>query len=175
MSGVVVSWVLDNAAVKEHSDLIVLLVLADHAHEDGTHAYPSVRTIARRGRLARSTVQRSLRRLEGTGEIEAAGRLGSGTVIWRLPRAAACGPPAHAETATSAPGGPQDAAPGAASSTREGSILRPEPSENRPPTLGGDRAARDLRERGQCRFCGEVELYVDGQCTECGHENGVAS
>ncbi len=47
MSVRVLSWVFDHSPVEHRGDLLVLLVLADHAHDDGTRAFPSVETIAR--------------------------------------------------------------------------------------------------------------------------------
>lgn len=53
-------WELD----LPQSDKMVLLVIADHASDDGTNAYPSVGTIARKSSMSERTVQRSLVRLE---------------------------------------------------------------------------------------------------------------
>jgi len=69
MSVRVLSWVFDSSAVEHRGDLLVLLVLADHAHDDGTHAFPSVDTIARKARLSRRGAQLALRRLERLGAI----------------------------------------------------------------------------------------------------------
>ena len=46
------------------TELLVLIVLATHAHEDGTSAFPAVETIAAKARVTRRTVQYALRRLE---------------------------------------------------------------------------------------------------------------
>jgi hypothetical protein len=62
----------------------VLLVL-DHAHDDGTHAFPSVEKIARKSRLSRRGAQLALRRLERLGAIEPTGNKGPrGTVGYRV-------------------------------------------------------------------------------------------
>ena len=66
------SWVLRHSEVAG-TDRLVLLVLADHAKEDGTAAWPSVATIAREARAGERTVQYSLRRLEEAGAIRRAG------------------------------------------------------------------------------------------------------
>src|SRR5437879_5273234 len=55
--------------VWEHSratggDLLVLLAIADHAHDDGGGAWPSVETLAKMARLTERQVQRALRHLE---------------------------------------------------------------------------------------------------------------
>lgn len=51
------------------SDRLVLVVLADYAHEDGTKAFPSQETIARRVSLSPRTVRRCLKWLEDNGRI----------------------------------------------------------------------------------------------------------
>jgi hypothetical protein len=48
---------------------LVLLALADHAHPDGTHAFPAVAELARMCGVSDRTVQRTLRDLEASGEI----------------------------------------------------------------------------------------------------------
>ncbi len=83
MSVHVTSWVLS------HSDerlgrRLVLLVLADHANEDGTGAYPSVETIAREARLSVSQAKRCLRDLRESGAIEPTGTMPAGNVIYSV-------------------------------------------------------------------------------------------
>ena len=51
------------------SKLLLLLALADFAHDDGANVYPSVDTLAQKTRCDRRTVQRNLRQLEGEGAI----------------------------------------------------------------------------------------------------------
>ena len=51
------------------SKLLLLLALADFAHDDGGNVYPSVDTLAQKTRCDRRTVQRNLRQLEGEGTI----------------------------------------------------------------------------------------------------------
>lgn len=63
------SWVWDNAPTSKPSELLTLLVLADHANDDGTGCWPSVRTIKRRIRASERTVQYALRDLEAKGII----------------------------------------------------------------------------------------------------------
>ncbi|QEC49662.1 hypothetical protein FSW04_20160 [Baekduia soli] len=69
MSVRVMSWVFDHSDVEHRGDLLVLLVLADHAHDDGTSAFPSVATIGKKARLTRRGAQLALRRLEASGAI----------------------------------------------------------------------------------------------------------
>jgi len=51
------------------ADKMVLLVIADHASDDGTNSYPSVGTIARKSSMSSRNVQRCLSRLEGQGLV----------------------------------------------------------------------------------------------------------
>ena len=51
-------------------DKLVLLKLADCASEDGSGAWPAVKTIAKHCGIHERTVQRSLRELEAAGYIE---------------------------------------------------------------------------------------------------------
>jgi DNA-binding transcriptional MocR family regulator len=74
-------WVLDEAPVNDAQSLAVLFALAEQAHEDGTGAYPSHATLARRGRCSVSTVQRRLAELEAAGLI----RRGDQTIVSRFP------------------------------------------------------------------------------------------
>ena len=52
------------------SALLVLLAIADHCHDDGDGAYPSINTLAKKTRLTRRNVQLLLRKLEVLGELE---------------------------------------------------------------------------------------------------------
>lgn len=49
-------------------DLLVLLAIADFANDTGD-AYPSIRTLAIKSRLAERNVQRAIRRLQRSGEL----------------------------------------------------------------------------------------------------------
>ena len=51
------------------SKLLLLLALADFAHDDGDNIYPTVDTLVQKTRCDRRTVQRNLRQLEGEGAI----------------------------------------------------------------------------------------------------------
>jgi len=62
-------------------DLLVLLVLAEHAHKDGGGAWPSVQRIAQLARLSIRGTQSALRKLESAGVIEATPRTGTTTYI----------------------------------------------------------------------------------------------
>lgn len=54
----------------EPHELLVMLVLADHASDDGTDAWPSVETIAAKVRRTPRSVQRTLAELRDKGYIE---------------------------------------------------------------------------------------------------------
>ncbi len=73
MSVHVMSWVLKHSE-ETLGRRLVLLVLADHAKEDGTEAWPSVQTIVEQARISERQVQYALRRLEEAGAITKNGR-----------------------------------------------------------------------------------------------------
>lgn len=51
----------------EGTEFTVALALADHAHDDGTHIFPSVSALALKTRQSESSVQRHLRRMREVG------------------------------------------------------------------------------------------------------------
>ena len=53
---------------------LVLIAMADHAHNDGTGCYPSIATLARKTSLSIRGVQSTVRRLEQTGFLVAMGK-----------------------------------------------------------------------------------------------------
>lgn len=63
---------------------LVLLALADYAHDDGSNAHPSVKTLARKARVDERTVQRALADLVATGELVKTGQTKHGVSIWTL-------------------------------------------------------------------------------------------
>ncbi|MBF4603730.1 helix-turn-helix domain-containing protein [Curtobacterium sp. VKM Ac-2884] len=64
-----ITWVLYEAPVTTQSHLLVLLALADRAHDDGTAAYPSREWIGERARCSVRSVASHLRALEENGLI----------------------------------------------------------------------------------------------------------
>ncbi len=62
-------WAMDEAPVTDPQSLVLLQALAECASEDGTGAYPSQSTLARRGRCSLSTVGRYLAAMERDGII----------------------------------------------------------------------------------------------------------
>lgn len=64
-------WVIEHSPHKG-ADLVVLLMLANHAHADGTGSHPSLATLARETRMSRRQVIRIVERLEVAGAIRVA-------------------------------------------------------------------------------------------------------
>ena len=83
MSVHVLSWVL-RCSEETLGRRLVLLVLADHAKDDGTAAWPSVATIGREARMSRRSVQEALRRLQMSGAIAPTGVSRAGTTIYSV-------------------------------------------------------------------------------------------
>src|SRR5436190_812707 len=50
--------------------MLLLLAIADHAHDDGKGAYPSVETLARKTRQTERNVQLLLNTLQASGELK---------------------------------------------------------------------------------------------------------
>lgn len=83
MSLPVMVWVM------KHSDetlgrRLVLLALAEFAHDDGTRAFPTVETISRRARLSESQTRVNLRALEASGAIVCTGKTTKGVRIYSV-------------------------------------------------------------------------------------------
>lgn len=70
MSIRVISWALNDAPVKSPTEAIVLVAMADTAHDDGTDSRQAVSTIAKKSRVSARTVQRVMRDLEERGLIK---------------------------------------------------------------------------------------------------------
>lgn len=83
MSVHVTSWVLKNSPAA-HGARLVLIVLADHANEDGTGAYPSIATIASEARLSENAVRAALKRLQKDHAIRHEGYSVFKTKVWRV-------------------------------------------------------------------------------------------
>ena len=83
MSVTAVTWVLQFSD-ERLGNRLVLIALADHAHSDGSNAFPSVKTIAREARMSERNVQRALRALEQSGAIRSCGRHHSGSMVYEV-------------------------------------------------------------------------------------------
>ena len=70
MSWQATSWVYRHS-LSRHSSRLVLLCIADHAHDDGTNSYPSVSSICRETLLGERIVQQSIADLVSIGELRA--------------------------------------------------------------------------------------------------------
>lgn len=84
MSIHVIAWVIEHAVVGTPSELLVLLMLANHAGRDGGDAYPNTRTLARECRMSRRQVQRLLGDLVAAGHLEVTGLLAHGVKRYRI-------------------------------------------------------------------------------------------
>lgn len=69
MSWKVGSWALNEAPVEQPVQVLILVALSERCNDDGTVAYPSVKTIASKTRVSVRTVHRELKNLEGMGVI----------------------------------------------------------------------------------------------------------
>ena len=91
MSKEAVKWAMDDAPMlltgkgkPDSTARHVLQALAEHAHKDGSNAYPTLRRLRYRTGYDRSTVQRALRRLEDGKLIAATGITDYGVTIYSL-------------------------------------------------------------------------------------------
>lgn len=56
-------------SAQKGASLLVLLAIADHAHDDGTGAYPSLDNLAKKVRMTKRNTQNILRHLAQSGEL----------------------------------------------------------------------------------------------------------
>lgn len=68
MSIKIMSWVWQHSQHKG-SELLLLLAIADYAHDDGTNAFPSIETLAAKTRMSQRATQYGIRALEEAGAI----------------------------------------------------------------------------------------------------------
>lgn len=135
MSVHVLSWVL-RSSEETLGRRLVLIVLADHAHDDGSEAWPSVETIAREARLSTRQVQRCLRDLEAAGSIRKTGTSRTGTSVFAVVMQAAEGGDNLSER------GRHIVPVGATSDAGRGDDMSPEPSLEQPPKESSVELAR---------------------------------
>ena len=83
MSVHVISWVLRHSR-ETLGRRLVLIVLADHASQDGSGSWPSVKTIAAEACMSERAVQYALRDLEESGAIMRMGWGPNGTIDWTV-------------------------------------------------------------------------------------------
>lgn len=124
------NWAWERLDVDSHTDLLVLLALADHANDDG-ECWPGHAYVARKARLDERTVPRVIRRLAARGLVRIAPREGkSNRYTLNLaddPGWAATG---DADTPGSAPGVGEGETPGTAPG-----VSPPRVDSKSPPTL----------------------------------------
>ncbi len=125
MSIRVMTAVWDHAAVSA-GELIVLLAMADFAHDDGAGVYPLQSTLAAKARMTDRNLRYCLEALEEKGYIERIGKRGTRT-LWRVepnPENISCRKPTSAQS-----GSPLPTEPSVEPSIEEVSI---EPSSSEP-------------------------------------------
>lgn len=83
MSLAVLTWVFKYSEAKL-ANRLVLLALADYAHDDGSKAFPSIPTLAAKARVSERTAIRCLQALVKDGEIEQTGKTRGGTKIYKV-------------------------------------------------------------------------------------------
>ena len=77
------AWVIDNAEVGG-GELLVLLMVANHARSDGREARPSVASLAAECRMSVRQVQRILASLVAAGHLELEGATKVGVRVYRI-------------------------------------------------------------------------------------------
>jgi hypothetical protein len=79
------SWVIEKSEHKS-GNLVVLLMIANHAHSDGKGSWAGTATLAAESRMTRRQVQRCIRQLEKSGELRIEMNAGPrGTNLYSLP------------------------------------------------------------------------------------------
>lgn len=77
------TWVLDQSD-ERLGNRLVLLALAEYAHDDGTKAFPSNATLMRRTRLSERAVRDCLRSLEKSRSVTCTSTLPNGTRVYTV-------------------------------------------------------------------------------------------
>jgi DNA-binding Lrp family transcriptional regulator len=80
----VMSEVWADAEDVSEGTLVVLLAMADWAHDDGTGVFPSQKVLAQKARMKERNLRYCLGRLEDSGYIERIGTRRGGIVEWRI-------------------------------------------------------------------------------------------
>lgn len=111
-----ISWVIKNSKSIRGCRLVLLLI-ANYAKDNGTGAWPSLRTLAKQTRLSERQVRYCLRRLEKSGELHTQREKGPyGTNLYSFPKMGGTRLPR---------GGQLEAGTGAICDTRGGNGLPP--------------------------------------------------
>jgi hypothetical protein len=120
---------------------VVLLGLANHAHPDGSEAYPALDTLARYAHCDRSTARRNVRKLAADGWIIEDGTGPKGQTKYRLAMGGGDSPPVAPTPAGGGKFAPEGVAP-----------VQPEPSKEpskEPSGVARARATPSVRYRGK--------------------------
>src|SRR5690349_6460774 len=83
MSITVQQWVWDHAPASD-AELLLLLAMADHAHDDGGGVFPAVPKLAKRIRKSERHTQRMIQSPMKQGLIERTGQLQDHRYIYRI-------------------------------------------------------------------------------------------
>lgn len=116
------TWVFEHSESRLAARL-VLLALAEYAHDDGGMAFPSVTTLATKARVSERKAREALRELERDGGIEPMGRTRKGTIIYRVLMRT----PEESAGGQNLPGAESDSV-GGQNPTARGANFAPEPS-----------------------------------------------
>jgi len=181
-----VGWALDSRCTGplDPATRLVLVVLADHAHADGTSAFPSKATISERIDVSERTVQRHIGALETLGLIiPGDANLVSHIRSDRRPRVWNLTLEARGDNLTprSDRGDTENLTGSHGTSSRGDTAVsqtknrtnneNPTPTPPAladPSTLGRAVALEDRPERGECNGCSETRLLVaEGLCRTC--------
>lgn len=162
MSIKVISWVWDSSASRG-TDRLVLLAIADSASgDDGTNAYPSIATLARKAGVSTRTVQRAIRTLVELGELEfspGAGRNGSNLYrvnVRQIVTPVRLSPPRQSDTC-------QDDTP-PVNLSRGGDNLSPTPCQDDTQSVLNPLGTKSAR---RTPFCDQHPNGTDDDCRKC--------
>jgi hypothetical protein len=110
------------------SELLLMLAIADYAHDDGTGAYPAIPTLAGKMRMSERNVQLLIRKREAAGELVVEPGVGlHGANMYRITLLGG-----EKFSGVKNRGGVKSSAPGGEKSGSEGvKPASPKPSENR--------------------------------------------
>lgn len=177
MSLPVLVWVLEHSEAT-HGRRLVLIALAEFAHDDGSKAFPSVETLMARTRMSRRGVQDALRRLEADGHIVPGAKTPAGTRIYRVVMRGA--ESARAESSTlgaqnsakttshSAPNPTTD--PTTNPSEREAPALEPDDVDRVLAILGRACRLKNCKLPGRDAIATVMEAYPDRDAQRVAHE-----
>jgi hypothetical protein len=125
-----VEWVQKHAGTRSAVEQAITMVIASHAHKDGTGARLSLETIAREARVNRRTAQRTLKHLTNGAQVLTSARSGRSVYHFTI-LGMQVGLFDDLMGGRESRKGRHSAAPGAAESTGRGGTAPPKPVLNR--------------------------------------------